>query len=1073
VTTTKHALQLIADHPGVVIMISGDDRTITYISDSVTELLGYKPSELIGTLARDLVHPDDLPEMLRRSDALRNEPGSGFRMTSRLRHVDGSWRWVASSRRNLLDDPLVAGIVSVFIDVTEATEAAAKLQISESKFRAMAEALAASEERYRNLVQRSDDPVIILAPDGEIRYASDAIERMLGHRAADLVGTSAIDLLHPDDMAVAVDRLRDVLEGVEKSPLIVRARTTTSEWRWLELTGTNVLDEASVDGVIVNIRDVSERLQTEERLRMSEARFRALVQHASDTIEIINRDGTYAYVSPAITPLTGFTEEELIGQTAGQFVHPDDRAAVLGHFQQVMQLGPDQPVRFEARIPHRDGSVRWVDCIMTNHLDDPVVSGVVANVRDISASRQALQALQRSESLFRTLASSSPIGIYRVDDELGFGYVNERFCEIAGVSGIEEMQRVGMRIFDRDDFRVAAREWERTGALGLPYVGQSRLRREDGRTTWVSIRTSPLRDEHGRLTGHVGTVEDITERVDAARDTARLTEVLSATSDLVAITDREGVLLYLNEAAQRFFNVDEATMASFDFIQVTPRWAQDRYANETLPALSDEGIWSGEFAYNRDGVEVPVSALFISHRDDDGHLEFVSSITRDISEQKAFEDQLAHQATHDPLTGLPNRVLLLDRLQMALARSGRSGATVGVLFLDLDHFKVVNDSLGHSKGDALLVAIAERLKGVVRPGDTVARFGGDEFVILCEDVRSDDDGLGIAQRVEQQLAAPIRLDENDIYVTASAGLATASGEIDGEALIRDADAAMYRAKDRGRARFEVFDAEMRHTAVDRLDVESALRRAIDHRELRVAYQPKIDLLTGEIVGAEALLRWEHPERGLLPPLEFLQIAEETGLIIPIGAWIFEQACRQAVRWRAEIPELWPLFVCVNLSGRQLQHPSLVSDLRDIVDRTGADPAYIDLEITESVAMHDVQATAEVFAGLKEIGFKLAIDDFGTGYSSLAYLRRFPVDFLKVDRAFVDGLEDDASDVAIVRAVVSMAHSLGLQVIAEGVETGGQLARLREMGCDMAQGFTFAKPMPCEDLTELLRSRPRW
>ncbi len=1072
-TTTKHALQLIADHPGVVVMVSGADRSISYISESVTQVLGYKPSDLVGRQAQDLVHPEDLPEVQRLSDVMRASPGAGIRMTCRLRAVDGTWRSVASSRRNLLDDPSVAGVISIFIDVTETTEAAAKLQASESEFRAMAEALAASEERYRTLVQRSDDPVVVIAPDGEIRYASDAIERMLGHRVTDIVGTNAMDLLHEEDIAVAYDRLGALLEGIQTGPLVVRARTSTSEWKWLELTGTNVLDEASVDGVIVNIRDVSERLQAEDRLRMSEARFRALVQHASDTIEIINRDGTYAYVSPAISWLTGYAEDELIGQTAGHFVHADDLASVLANFDEVVRLGPEQPVRFEARIPHRDGSIRWVDCIMTNHLDDPVVSGVVANVRDITASRQALQALQRSESLFRTLAASSPIGIYRIDTELAFDYVNERFCEIAGVSGIEDMKRVGMRIFDRDDFRVATLEWERTGALGLPYAGQSRLRRDDGRATWVSVRTSPLRDEHGRLTGHVGTVEDITDRVEAARDTARLSEVLSATSDLVAITDREGVLLYINEAAQRFFDVDEAAMATFDFTGVTPRWAQDRYTSETLPALRDQGIWSGEFAYYRDDTEVPVSALFIAHRDDDGRLEFVSSITRDISSQKAFEDQLAHQATHDPLTGLPNRLLLLDRLQMALARSGRSGATVGVLFLDLDHFKVVNDSLGHSKGDALLVAIAERLKAVVRPGDTVARFGGDEFVILCEDVRSDDAGRGIAERVEQQLTAPIHLDETEIYVTVSAGLATASGETDGESLIRDADAAMYRAKDKGRARFEVFDAEMRHTAVDRLDVESSLRRAIDRRELRVAYQPKIDLVTGEIVGAEALLRWEHPERGLLAPPEFLQIAEETGLIIPIGTWIVEQACRQAVRWRAEIPELWPLYMCVNLSGRQLDHSGLVSDLRAILDRTGADATYIDLEITESVAMHDVEATAEVFAGLKELGFKLAIDDFGTGYSSLAYLRRFPVDFLKVDRAFVDGLEDDASDVAIVRAVVSMAHSLGLQVTAEGVETTGQLARLREMGCDMAQGYVFAKPMPSEDLTELLRSRPRW
>ncbi|MDX6232543.1 MAG: hypothetical protein QOH68_1527, partial [Nocardioidaceae bacterium] len=770
----------------------------------------------------------------------------------------------------------------------------------------------------------------------------------------------------------------------------------------------------------------------------------------------------------------GRTEDELLGASSLELVHVDDVAAVIARFEEVASRPADAPMRFETRIVHRDGSVRWVDVIMTNHLDDPHVAGIVVNVRDVTASREAIHALQGSETLFRTLAGTAPVGIYRVDPELTFTYVNQRFCAITGVVDLDQAKTLGMRLFHREDRQLVADEWARTGAIGRPFAGQARVRPVDGQAPrWVSVRTSPLRDDQARLVGHVGTVEDITDRVTSARETARLTEVLSATSDLVAITDREGRLLYLNEAAREFFELDDESMASFDFTPVTPPWAQALYNEQTLPSLRHEGIWSGEFAYYRDGVEVPVSALFIAHRDADGHLELVSSITRDISDRKALEDRLAHQATHDPLTGLPNRLLLLDRLQMALARSSRSGSTVGVLFLDLDHFKVVNDSLGHSRGDDLLEAIADRLSSVVRPGDTVARFGGDEFVVLCEDVGGEEYGRAIAERIAAQLTAPITLGDTDVVVSASIGLAFTTGAQDGEALIRDADAAMYRAKERGRARSEVFDREMRERVVDRLDVENSLRRAIDRRELRVLYQPKIDLQTGGIVGAEALLRWEHPDRGLLLPRDFLQIAEETGLIIPIGRWMIEQACRQATRLRAELEDLWPLFVCVNLSGRQLTHAGLVGDLAEMIDRTGVDPAYIDLEITESVAMDDVDATAEAFAGLKSLGFKIAIDDFGTGYSSLAYLRRFPVDLLKIDRAFVDGLEDDASDVAIVRAIISMAKSLGMGVIAEGVETAGQLERLREMGCDMAQGYYFAKPIPADDLTELLLSRARW
>ncbi|HEX7444201.1 MAG TPA: EAL domain-containing protein, partial [Acidimicrobiales bacterium] len=487
------------------------------------------------------------------------------------------------------------------------------------------------------------------------------------------------------------------------------------------------------------------------------------------------------------------------------------------------------------------------------------------------------------------------------------------------------------------------------------------------------------------------------------------------------------------------------------------------------------GRWNGELALTRpEGGVMPVAAQILLHPSPDGGEPYFSAVFQDISERKAFEHRLAHQATHDPLTGLPNRTLLLDRLDGALARSRRHDRRVAVLFLDLDHFKVVNDSLGHGLGDRLLVAISERLAVALRPGDTVARFGGDEFVILCEDLVEEQDAVTIAERVDEALGAPFVIDETEVFVGVSIGIALPDGDdAEAETLIRDADAAMYRAKDKGRARWELFDNAMRASAVDRLDIENALRRALERRELRVFYQPIIDLRTGAIDGVEALLRWEHPERGLLPPGDFITVAEETGLIVPIGSWVLDQACRQVQRWQADGEHAGSLRIAVNLSGRQLGHSRLVDDVAGVLADTGINPAAVELEITESVLMDDVESSAETLGGLHALGVKLAVDDFGTGYSSMSYLRRFPVDLLKVDRSFVDGLGEDPGDSAIATAIITLAHTLGLDAVAEGVESPLQLAELRRLGCDRAQGFFMARPAGAHEIGEILASGRRW
>jgi diguanylate cyclase (GGDEF)-like protein len=442
------------------------------------------------------------------------------------------------------------------------------------------------------------------------------------------------------------------------------------------------------------------------------------------------------------------------------------------------------------------------------------------------------------------------------------------------------------------------------------------------------------------------------------------------------------------------------------------------------------------------------------------------SLAHHLRERRRAEATLAHQASHDPLTDLPNRALFLGRMAAALEPSDRSGGQVGVLFLDLDRFKFVNDSLGHEAGDALLLAVAARLRGAIRPGDTVARFGGDEFVVLLEELADRSAAESVADRVVTAVAAPVALDGHEVTVSASVGIALArAGHISPSDVLRDADAALRWAKTGGKACGVVYEPWMGDQLRERVALEGELRQALARDELRLAYQPIVELATGRVEGMEALVRWEHRERGVLLPGVFVPLAEETGLIGPIGAWVLAVACRQGRAWQDRFPT--PPVVSVNLSARQMQQSDFVETAERILQETGLDPALLRLELTESAVMADPDGATATLRQLKELGVEVALDDFGTGYSSLGSLTRLPIDVLKIDRGFVAGLGRAGGDAAIVQAVVAMAPALGLRVVAEGVETREQLEQLRELGCELGQGYHFASAIPAEAATALL------
>ena len=575
------------------------------------------------------------------------------------------------------------------------------------------------------------------------------------------------------------------------------------------------------------------------------------------------------------------------------------------------------------------------------------------------------------------------------------------------------------------------------------------------------------------LTGLVVARQRIVER-EARRTEYRFRSLVQHSSDVVTVVDPSWRVLYVSPAAARVFGHTPRMLigvAVRDFLHADDMPALRRtlarlaaHPGQSAKVACRVRHASGGWCHTETVVTNQIGVASI------GGLVLN---TRDVTERTALEQRLTHQAFHDPLTGLANRILFHDRVQQALHRADRARPSVAVLFVDLDDFKRVNDSLGHAEGDRLLVTVAERLLNATRGCDTVARLGGDEFAILLENVRDVPDMLAVAERVLGSMRRPVALSGREVLVGLSVGIARSGLEDSVDDLLRNADVAMYISKNQGKGRYQLFRPEMHAQVVERLELEADLRHAIGGGDISLRFQPIVALESGTVTGVEALMRWTHPSRGEISPAVFVPLAEETGLIVPLGYWVLHEACRQAAAWQQSAPAgTPPLSITVNLSGRQLHEASLVDEVASAIRTTRLAPSSLVLEVTESVIMQDTEVTLARLRELKSLGLSLAIDDFGTGYSSLAYLQRFPIDIMKIDRAFVDGITRTASDLALVRAILSLAESLGLHTVAEGIESEDQCAALLGLGCLLGQGYLFARPLTPPQLTELLRHADR-
>lgn len=801
-----------------------------------------------------------------------------------------------------------------------------------------------AEDRFRGLVEKLPAMVYVASPNdqAELIYQSPQIAEMIGFPREEWLADPRFwtTRIHPADLSRVLATVESSTASGESLTLEYRFIGRDGDLIWVRDEATLVRNDEGEKLFWLGVTyDITRIKQIESRLRSSERRFRSLIQNAADVTGILNAAGVIQFQSPAVERALGYRPDEMFGTHFNDYIHTDEKESIECFMAQVI-ASPGQHLPLTYRCRHKDGSWRWLEATVTNFLDDLAIRGVLINARDITERVLAEQQTRESQARFRSAFDDAAVGMAIIGLDGRLLQVNPALSAMTTYSEAELLAMTDADVSHPDDAEIGAELTEqlRQGSIDTFRI-EKRYRNKDGSTVWCLVNVAAVRDD-------------------------------------------EGTALYLLAQVQ------------------------------------------------------------------------------DISERKELEAQLSHQALHDSLTGLPNRTLMLDRLDREVSHSRRHGGWVAVLFLDLDNFKVINDSLGHAAGDMLLVMVAQRLQACVREEDTISRFGGDEFIIIIGQIGGADEAIDVTTRLLAAMEEPFTISGREMVISPSIGIALGeAGQHHRSDLLRHADIAMYRAKAQGRAGYNLFNAAMHDAALERLELEYDLRRALEEDTLALHYQPVISVSTGNVVGLEALLRWQHPERGLISPAEFIPMAEETGLIVRVGEWVLREACRQAVEWGQHYPDSQTLSMNVNLSARQFQQRDLVGLVESTLADSTLAPERLILELTESVVMEHASEAVERLRALRALGARIAIDDFGTGYSSLAYLQQFPVSILKIDRSFVDRIGTDQDGTPIVSATIGLAQTLGLTIVAEGVEKVEQLRVLRNLGCDLAQGYYFARPLP--------------
>ncbi len=819
-------------------------------------------------------------------------------------------------------------------------------------------------------------------------------------------------------------------------------------------------------------QDVTKAKRAENALKESEARYRQLFEDANDIIYVHDLSGNYVSINKAAERIFGYTRDEALKLNMAQIAVPEHLKRVQRQLAKKVAGDQAQTV-YEVDCIRKDGKRITLEVNSSIILKDGEPIAVQGIARDVTDRKQSEETIKKSEERYRDLFENANDLIYTHDLDGNFTSLNRSGEEITGYSRDEAL---GMHLSEvvAPEFIEGAKtmisrklEEDRSTTYELEII------RKDGRRVPLEL-SSRLIVSNGLPVGVQGVGRDITERRQAElslhKTLSLFTSTFESTADGIVVMSLDQQIVTANQKFIEMWGVSEAIMESKDgkrLVKLVTEQAKDSddFRRQLSETYADPHGTFTELLELKDGR---IFERYSQPQYLEGKPVGRVACFRDITERTRAEQRLRHYALHDTLTDLPNRVSFMDHLRQAVERgASNEHARFAVLFLDLDRFKVINDSLGHAVGDKLLIAIAERLTVCVRPGDVVARLGGDEFTILLNRSGDTTEVARVAERLQTRISAPFKIDNYEVFTTASIGIVNSSSVTrSAEDFLRDADAAMYRAKDSGKARYEIFDREMHVRNMNLLQVETDLRHAVERKQFEVFYQPIVNLETGSIHEFEALIRWRHPVHGLVNPNEFITVAEETGLIIPIGKWIIEESCRQVVRWQSKFTD--PLSVSVNLSAKQLMHPNLTSQVKDVLLETGLSPSQLKLEVTETNVMEHAENALSVLKALNALGISLSTDDFGTGYSSLSYLQRFPFDRLKIDRSFIDKMEGNDKGTAIVKTILMLGENLGIEVVAEGIETQEQLDMLRDLGCRLGQGYLFSRPVPAKGVEKLLR-----
>ncbi len=985
--------------------------------------------------------------------------------------------------------------------------------------------LSPSESDFWALFDQAAIGIKIVALEGRLIDSNPAFQEMIGWSGGDLQRYALVDLVMPEDVGVLLQQQVRLAAGEQDSYRVQQRYLHRQGWNfWGRLTMSLVRDlQGEPLFCFGMVEDITDYYRALESTRSSQEMLRRVINNIPMAVYWKDRELRYLGANRIAAEDAGVQgPEQLIGKTDQQLGWPLDQTQEFQQLDREVMEGQELILRERVPLCRANGEVFWIDAnkVPLQNQQGEVV-GVLGVYQDISEQVLTEIALHQTEAKYRALFENAVEGIYQYQIGEGFITANPMMAQILGYGNAAELMAT---LVDLDQLYVEPGRWQQLQELlyqGIAIDFQSQVQCRDGQIIWISERARPSFDETGQLWGYEGTIEDITLRKQVEAELQRrdvlLQGVADASQTLLSYGDWQDAvdqtLALLGQATQ----VDRVSLlvnhphpegqgwvihqeSTWDHPQIRDleippleklsyqpdleRWYRMLSSGQSITGSLEHFAGPERWVLQRWGVRsILMVPIFVSGRFW-GMLSFADcSLPRQWSvaersilgamagsfgsalERQRDQARILHQALHDPLTDLPNRLLFDDQLQHSLAQARQTGNRLAVLFLDLDRFKTINDSLGHGVGDQLLQTVAFRLSRVIPEGCTLARWGGDEFTLLLTQIQSRQQVEQIIAQLYNMLKPVIFVHDHELHVSASIGAALYPD--DGETaslLIQHADTALYVAKGRGRDGFAFYDSSLRTTDPQRLALENRLRRVLDLQELVLHYQPLIDLKTGQIVSMEALVRWHHPQLGLIPPGQFIPLAEETGMVVALGEWVLQTACEQVQIWQQMGLNS---TVAVNLSARQFQDHHFQGRVQQILQQTEMDPQRLDLEITESLAMQDVELTIALLEQFREMGIRISIDDFGTGYCSLSYLKRLPLDNLKIDQSFIRPLEESDRDRAIVQTIIQLGKSLSLTVVAEGVETIHQVEILQELECDEIQGFLFSRPLPAEAATGLL------